>query len=350
MSSELVRQAFLDQAKHCDALGSPFTARLCRLLAERLEPGNAVADRLLDWPGNPSSSADAVPLRIAGCLHALVLEGRDSLLSTAYPPDQSDNDALWTAIAHAFEAHAGFILDRLKSPPQTNEVRRSGALLPGFLTLGQRFGKPLVLSEIGASAGLNLQWDRYRYRLGEATWGDPDSPVIIGPEWRGDPAPIAELTVSSRAGCDLNPVDAANPDHRLRMLSYIWADQDDRLLRTRSALDLAASHDLHVERADAIDWLKKRLHAPFPGATHVIFNTIAWQYFPKALQEQGERLIAEAGAKATDDAPLARLQLEGDGKPDGASLTLQIWPTGEKQEIGRADFHGRWVQWQGWQI
>jgi hypothetical protein len=60
-------------------------------------------------------------------------------------------------------------------------------------------------------------------------------------------------------------------------------------------------------------------------------------------------LIAEAGARATADAPLARLQLEAGGKPDGASLTLQIWPTGEKQEIGCADFHGRWVDWRGWQ-
>ena len=349
MSSESVRQAFLDQAKSCDALGSPFTARVCRLHGERLEPDNRVAEHILNWPGNPTPSADSVPLRIAGCLHAVVLAGKDGLLSIAYPPDETDDDALWAAITHAFTAHADFILERLKSAPQTNEVRRSGALLPGFLTLGARFGKPLVLSEVGASAGLNLQWDRYRYGLGETSWGDPASPVSIEPEWRGSSAPAGELSVMDRAGCDLNPVEASNPEHRMRMLSYIWADQNDRLIRTRAALDLAAKHDLHVEKADAIDWLKTRLSAPFIGATHVIFNTIAWQYLPKALQDEGEQLIAEAGSKATDDAPLAHLELEGDGKPDGASLTLQIWPSAEKQEIGRADFHGRWVDWKGWQ-
>lgn len=174
MSGDDVRQAFLDQAKYCDALGSPFTARICRLHAERLAAGSAVADHILNWPGNPAASADSVPLRIAGTLHALVLEGRDSLLSIAYPPDQTDDEALWIAITHAFEIHADFILDRLRSAPQTNEVRRSGALLPGFLTLAQMYGKPLVLSEVGASAGLNLQWDRYRYKLGDATWGDPE--------------------------------------------------------------------------------------------------------------------------------------------------------------------------------
>jgi hypothetical protein len=349
MSADEVRQAFLDQAKYCDALGSPFTARICRLHAERLETGGAVADLILNWPGNPSSSADSVPLRIAGCLHALVLEGTDSLLSIAYPPARSDDDALWAAVVRAFEAHADFILERLKSAPQTNEVRRSGALLPGFLTLAQTFGKPLVVSEVGASAGLNLQWDRYRYTLGDTAWGDPDSPVLISPEWRGVTAPRAELNVGGRAGCDLNPVDASDTEQRLRMLSYIWADQADRLARTRSALDLAARHQLHIERADAIDWLKTRLAESFAGSTHVVFNTIAWQYLPAALQEEGEKLIAEAGERATPDAPLARLQLEADGKPDGAGLTLQVWPSGEKQEVGRADFHGRWVDWKGWE-
>jgi hypothetical protein len=344
-----VRNAFLQQAAACDALGSRFTARLCRLFAERLQKGQAVADRILGWQGDPVPSADSVPLRIAGTLHALVLEGRDSLLSVAYPPDQSDDDALWMAVTHACETHADFILGRLTSAPQTNEVRRSGALLPGFLTLGQLFGRPLVLSEVGASAGLNLQWDRYRYRLGDGYWGDPKSPVLIAPEWRGNPAPDADLTVSAQAGCDLNPIDASNPTQRLRMLSYIWADQADRMARTRAALDLAAQHEVHIDKADAVDWLKVRLAEPFASSTHVVFHTIAWQYLPKHSQEAGEQLILEAGARATADAPLARLQLEADGKPDSASLTLQIWPTGEKQEIGRADFHGRWVEWRGWQ-
>jgi hypothetical protein len=348
MANTLLQQAFLDQAKACDALGSPFTARICRLHAERLEPGNAVADRMLDWPGNPSSSADSVPLRIAGCLHALVLEGKDSLLSVAYPPDQTDDEALWVAITHAYSVHSDFILDRLASPPQTNEVRRSGALLPGFLTLAERVGKPLVLSEVGASAGLNLQWDRYRYRLGDTSWGDPASQIVIEPQWRGNPAPIADVSVLSRAGCDLKPVDASNFDHCLRMLSYIWADQADRLARTRAALDLAARTGLQIEQADAIDWLKERLDKTHLGATHVIFNTIAWQYLPRELQAEGESVIAQAGKRASDDAPLARLQLEADGSKDGASLTLQMWPTGEKQEIGRADFHGRWMDWRGW--
>jgi hypothetical protein len=345
---EVIRKSFRMQERGCEELGSPFTARLSRLFSDRLTPGTPVADRILDWPGDPLPTADSVPLRIAGALHALVLEGRDATLSAAYPPNAADDDTLWSAVEGAMTEHADFILDRLKSAPQTNEVRRSGALLPGFLLIGKLFGKPLVLSEVGASAGLNLQWDRYRYELGGRTFGMPDSSVLIAPEWCGNPPPEAEIVVVARAGCDLKPIHASDPAHRLRMLSYIWADQADRLERTANALDIAAREGLEVEKADAIDWLGKRLAHAHPGAVHVVYHTIAWQYLPKTLRDRGEALLAEAGARATPHAPLARLSLEADDQKNGASLTLQIWPSGEKKEIGRGDFHGRWVDWRGW--
>ena len=43
-------------------MGSPFTARLCRLIADRLVPGTPVAERVLGWRGNPGGRADALPL------------------------------------------------------------------------------------------------------------------------------------------------------------------------------------------------------------------------------------------------------------------------------------------------
>lgn len=343
MPEAIVKEAFQTQAKACDALGSPFTARLCRLLAEKLDSAQgAVAKAILTWPGPPGPSDDSVPLRTAGALHALVL------LHRIDPLIELTDGSLWTAVQAAFRQHEAFILNRLTSPPQTNEVRRSAALLPGLFIVAQQTGKPLILSEVGASAGLNLQLDRYRYRLGKTQWG-PASPVLLSPEWRGhEPDIPATFTVIERAGCDLNPLNPSSADDRLRQLSYIWADQKDRLERTQNALSIAADNHLQVEKADAIDWLARRLETPRPDAAHIIFHSIAWQYFPDSLKQKGEALIAEAGARATADAPLARLQMEGDGQPSGAALTLQIWPTGEKQEIGRADFHGRWVEWKGW--
>ena len=78
-----VRAAFRDQARSCAALGSPFMARLMDLTAERLRPGTAVADRLLGWPGDVTSSGQSVPLRFAGALHAMKRVGDPALVPEA---------------------------------------------------------------------------------------------------------------------------------------------------------------------------------------------------------------------------------------------------------------------------
>ena len=146
------REAFAVQSKNCAALGSPFMGRLMQLCADRLERGNPITDRILDWPGDPAPSADNVSLRFAGALHALVLRGAP--LAALYPPNKVDDDTLWRGILDAIAAHQTEILRFLDKAPQTNEVRRSAGLLAAVAWLRPRHA--LILSEVGASAGLNL--------------------------------------------------------------------------------------------------------------------------------------------------------------------------------------------------
>ena len=63
---------------------------------------------------------------------------------------------------------------------QTNEVQRAWGLLPAFLFVAD--GRPFDLLELGPSAGLNLLWDRYRFRYSSGTWGAArsSSPATIG--------------------------------------------------------------------------------------------------------------------------------------------------------------------------
>lgn len=304
---KLIR-AFRAQAKSCGDLGSPFTARLCSLIADRLRPGSPIVDRLFAWPGDVSSAGASLPLRLAGGWHGLVLEDRSTALRAVYPPQdiEADDAVLWNGVVATLDEFQDVISRRLDSTPQTNEVRRTAVLLPGFMTIASRTGCPLVLSELGSSAGLNLIWDRYHYTLGTFNWGPSGSPIHLTPDWRGAAPPSGELQITGRAGCDLNPLDPVSAIDRSHLLSYIWADQTDRLDLTRAALATAAIDPPEVARSVAATWLEARLSGAIsPGSAHVIYHSIVWQYFDADTKQKCAALIEAAGAAATLESPIA---------------------------------------------
>jgi hypothetical protein len=337
--------AFLGQADSCAALGSPFTARLLRLLAERGLPEGPVRERIGAWRGDITARGASVPLRLAGALHGLVLEGRAPILAQIYPPAAPVwDDLLHGRAAAVIAAEPGWIDARLDLPPQTNEVGRSAALIAAASWLSAVSRLPMRLSELGASAGLNLLFDQYALEVGDRQLGARHPALTLTPDWRGAAPPRAAPVVLDRAGADLSPIDPVAG--RLRLLSFIWPDQPLRLARSRAALDLAARRPPRVARMDAADFLAMRLNDPQDGALHMIFHTIAWQYFPPGTQRRCLDLLSAAGARATSDRPLARIAMEADGDPDGAALTATLWPGGDTHMLGRADFHGRWIDWQ----
>ncbi|MCC2100714.1 MAG: DUF2332 family protein, partial [Hyphomicrobiales bacterium] len=202
--------AFERQARACVDLGGPFTGNLCRILGANLDDRSAFGRRVATWPAD-SLWPDLVPLRCCAALNTLVRRGRAPALAAFYPPnDPGDDEPFWRAIEATIAAQGADMTAFLGSPPQTNEVVRSAVLLGGFLTIAEAVGRPLALYELGASAGLNLLFDRYAYDLDDnRKWGDAKSPVRIGSVWKGRaPALTTPLKIASRAAVDLRPVDA----------------------------------------------------------------------------------------------------------------------------------------------
>jgi hypothetical protein len=339
-----VRDAFRRQARICQTLGSPFMGALMAGLAEGLRPGAPMPDAVLGWQGRPWR--DALALRVAGGLHALARSGRRPALAAAYRGG-AQGDRVAQALA-ALQQEDDFLLPWLESAPQTNEVGRSSVLLGGALHAAHRLAKPIELLEIGASAGLNLMFDRWRHDLGNGRgWGPAGAPATVTCDWQGATPPLhAPLLIASRAGCDLRPVDAGDRAARARMLAYIWPDQHDRMDRAEAALNAVAAAGLRAEAADAGAWLADRMARPqAPGTARMLVHTITWQYLPAPTRDAIRAVMADAAARATLAAPLAWLRLEPDGTADDASARLTIWPGGQGHELGRGDFHGRWARW-----
>ncbi|MEQ7156365.1 DUF2332 domain-containing protein [Brevundimonas aurifodinae] len=350
MTETDVRAAFAKQAAICAASGAPFTGRVCGLIGERLDRSGQIGRRVLDWPGNPSHEGDALPLRLAGGLHALARAGDDPALTAVYPPHEppSEDARLWEILAGSLVSNVAHFDRWLGGPPQTNEVGRSAGLMAGLLMLADRFGLPFALYELGASAGLNTRLDRYGFRLGETEAGDPTSPVRIAPEWRGASPPAAEVKVLRREGVDVNPLDPTDPATRERLAAYVWAEQRERLARLEAALDIAVAMPVDVERADAADWLERRLAIePEPGVCRVVMHTIAFQYFPPEAQARVRDRIEAVAVRASQDAPVAWLSFEAEqsGFERQPSLRLRAWPGDGDVRLARGHPHGAWFEW-----
>jgi hypothetical protein len=345
-------RALRSQADWCGRLESPLYAALLARSADDCEAGGPTWRVLEGREDDPGTSALA--LRFMGAVHRLALAGEAPALAAHYPSaggEMGDEQHAWSAFRGVLEARRERLRAAVLEPVQTNEVGRCAGLLGGFLALARETGFPLRLLEIGASAGLNLRFDRYRYEGAGAAWGDPGAGVRLLDAFEGPPPDLrGSLAVASRAGCDARPLDPDTEEGRLTLRAFLWPDQVARRARLDGALAVAARVPARVERADACDWLERAL-APGPedGAATVVFHSIVLQYLGVEGASRLARLLEEAGARARASAPLAWLRLEPVLLPGGGGLVFRVlltrWPGGRERVLAACSPHGPPVSW-----
>lgn len=340
-ADQAMAEAFRTQAGWCRQNHvAPFTADLAEAMLRDFEAGGAWRRLLGGWAADPI--ADAAVLRAIASAHRLALKDIEPFAGAFARLDR--DPAVLDEVARA-AARWPETAQWLRNPPQTNEVMRSAVFLGGFLKVARTLGLPLRMREVGCSAGLNLMWDRYRYRLGDTVWGDQESPVRLEPRWEGPSPGPAPITVASRRGVDQLPVDLADPEQRFRLLSYVWADQAERVERVRGAMHLALQDPPPVDHGDAADWVEAELAELPEGQTTVLYHSYVWSYLSAATQARMRAALAEAGARAHAGAGLAHLAFESVDGTEKSALTLRLWPGGERQLLADAHPHGRWVKW-----
>lgn len=345
-----VAAAFAKQAEFCRFAGSPLTALVCDAAISALDASSATGRAIIAWPGVPF--ADALMMRFTGGCNALVRSGMAPALGALYPPAALPDAGAMVEALRALLCDPSLdaeLVGWLAGPPQTNEVARSGVLMAGLLTIADSTRLPLRLFELGTSAGLNLNLDRFGYRLGEVVTGDAASAVQLAPAWTGPAPPVADVTVLARRGVDINPLDVSDTAVRERLMAYVWPDQTERVTRATAAIALALASPPPIDRADAADWVANWVTLE-AGSTAVVMHSIAWQYFPVATQTRIAAYLTALGANASVDAPLAWLRYEMDDATAAElpTLRLTLWQGGAPNErlLARAHPHGAFIQWQ----
>lgn len=339
-----------------------FAATQCRgrsPVYEALSEGVAGDDELLDLlmstPGEQRR-----PSLLFAAVNLLLASNPGSELAGYYPIHggrRPVDGRLMPAFA-AFCAEHRDELGRLlrTRSTQTNEIRRCVALRLGLDHVYRRWPGPVALVEVGASAGLNLLLDRYRYRIGDQEASSEDAaPVTITCEVRGGtPAggilgPVPEITC--RRGIDQHPVDLSDPGARAWLEAFIWPEHTSELAVLRGAIDLAVSAAaMTVVPGDATTDTA-RLLAELPGSEPVVVFTAsllsyldadARAAFAAQLEQaaahrpvawvfaEGPGLVATTADLIAPDGPLARrnslylvgASLRDSGRRDDALLAL----------------------------
>jgi len=325
------------QADACESLGSPQYASLIRRLRADLEVGG-LTHRLLSGRSD-SPLRDAITLRLLGAVHRIVLRGDSPELALRYRSAGGDGSSidpeLFLATAMQFEAE---ILEGLHQNVQTNEVGRCAALVPAFALVARETGLPLSMLEVGASGGLISNWDRYRYECHGSALGPADSTVRFTDRWTDEFDLSGDLNVAARNACDVAPLDVTTPEDRLRLLSFVWPDQEQRFSLLTAALDLAQRYPPVVQRADAGDWLADNLPARAPGTATIVFHSIVWQYLPRPTKERLREVLKHQGSSATSQRPIAWVRLEPAGTH--ADVRVTTWPGGLERTVALSSYHG----------
>lgn len=321
------------QAVQFEALGSPLYARFARRLADDPTTASAVLRDDTAWD---------IGLRLFGGVHHLVLTGAaPDALSGAW-------DDFVAALARHRETLSRWMREQ---GVQTNEVQRCIGLLPAFLTVAAETGLPLDLLELGASAGLNLELDRYRYVYAEGTWGDPAAPLVLEALEDGRvPVALLERTlpIRRRRGIDLSPIDATTDDGLTLLRAFVWPGRDDRRDRLDAAVEALRGAPQRPEliRGDYVELLPGILADRLDDHVTLVFQTASTGYL---LPERRRRIAAVLDEAARDGRPLAWVstraidEREGD-REDAWELELRIWP-GPVRHVAHLGFHGNRLDW-----
>jgi hypothetical protein len=328
------------QARACEAMGSPFVATFLRAACDDYIAGSRVRD-LLD--ARPEASRPG--LRLSGAFHYLALAGEPTL-QRHYPTLGGDGDALraWYAASALFDREPEIVEKLFEDNVQTNESLRSMPILGAFLYLAGAYELPFRVFEIGASAGLNSRFDRFHYVGNGWTWGDRDSALELRNRIvAGRPAHLdKQIRVAERRACDAHPIDVADPLAVRRLESFVWPDQLDRMHRLRAALAVAAEVPLEIEREKFDTWIS-RVIRPAGGFVTVVLQSIVEEHLSKAHRDELHATVASVGAHASDSAPFAYVRMELEER--AYDTTVTTWPDETTVTICRSDGHAQDIHW-----
>ena len=276
-----------------------------------------------------------------------------------------------------FQKFVGDHADRIRGliatrGTQTNEVRRAALLYPAVALAAEQAKAPIGLLEVGCSAGLLLDLDRYgyRYRFGQAdqvSAGPAKAKVVLDCPLELEPGTIPprlprKLAIAAKIGLDADPIDVTDEESAAWLEACVWADQPERQRLLLSAIRARPKPGPELIAGDAIDDLPAAAARIDPGTPLVIMTSNVLAHLEADRRPAFVAALAELAAQrplwwVSHDLYEAALEYVlpgrddlrtvGDDKPFFGVLGLTSWTDGEPQAraLATTNMHGRQLSW-----
>lgn len=232
---------------------------------------------------------------------------------------------------------------------QTNALNRSAYLMP---ILSHLFSdKPINIIDIGTSAGLTLNMDKYEYHYnGHHLFGK--SPLKIKSKIKEGFLPkfAKPVKILRKIGIDQNPLDLKISANSNWLKALIWADRTERIERIEQAILIARQEDIDFRKASSITEFETIIQEQEESIPLVIYHTHVLYQFTQPEREKFWDLIDKIGSKRD----LTYLATEGNKvfKTDygiqGTIVELTEYKSGVKNSriVAETNGHANWIKWK----
>jgi hypothetical protein len=295
-----------------------------------------------------------VPNIFFGAVHYLLLKNQDEQLAKYYPSIQQNCfpeipfDLFKVFCSDNENEIRKIISTRIV---QTNVISRCAYLMPIFSKIIAEEDKPTTIIDIGTSAGLTLNFDKYEYWYdGQKVFGKSNVHV----KSTTIESSIQQIYPISqplqKVGIDQNLIDPTDKDEISWLKALVWTDQLDRFIAMDEALKLHELKNIKFIQADTVlDFEREilqadRQHTLIVYATHVLYQFTQTQKdeFYAMLEKIGQirdfYFLSVEGIKSL---------LE---KYRSKETVIELTSYKNKQKavnfLAETNGHGNWIRWQ----
>jgi hypothetical protein len=293
------------------------------------------------------------PNLLFAAAHYLLLKGERSDLARSYESLAGATPFAADVFRHFRSfclAHADAIRNVIATRRvQTNEVRRCAALVPAFSSAAAALDADrAAFVEIGASAGLNLQWDRYRCEYdSDLAWGESAAHLVFSCELRGLGRPDVDRlpAIVQRYGIDIAPLDVRIAGDLLWLKALTWPEHADSRHLLERAVEIARRDPPKLIAGDAAEIFPSIADGIAPELPVIVYHSFTMNQFDTRQREQLEDAFCRIGARR----PLARVGLEWAAGADWPSLSLTNYSAVqiERWMLAECEPHCAWIRWVG---